>query len=184
MLLLSKTVNSIFGKLELRSFNLFLFYLTSVVFSMYWKSRRGKCSGLFLFTIWIKRQSKIAREVKFARIAHGWQFYRKVPGCWKWRACWKNRKVCGDLFFVIWIFADFKAETSRKNSRYWMYMYCDVQKLKSALRTWQGSTKPKWEQRLLNFSGPKPNIVGFHMTSLKFKLKSYRCYRDFTFTMH
>ena len=25
------------------------------------------------------RQSKIAREVKFARIAHGWQFYIKVP---------------------------------------------------------------------------------------------------------
>ena len=28
------------------------------------------------------------------------------------------------------------------------------------------------------------NIVGFHMTSLKFKLKNYRSYRDFTFTMH
>ena len=27
-------------------------------------------------------------------------------------------------------------------------------------------------------------IVGFHMTSLKFKLKYYRFYRDFTFTMH
>ena len=27
-------------------------------------------------------------------------------------------------------------------------------------------------------------IVGFHMTSLKFKLKNYRFYRDFTFTMH
>ena len=27
-------------------------------------------------------------------------------------------------------------------------------------------------------------IVGFHMTSLKFKLKNYRSYRDFTFTMH
>ena len=27
-------------------------------------------------------------------------------------------------------------------------------------------------------------IVGFHMTSLKFKLKSYQSYRDFTFTMH
>ena len=27
-------------------------------------------------------------------------------------------------------------------------------------------------------------IVVFHMTSLKFKLKSYRSYRDFTFTMH
>ena len=114
----SKTMNCLFGTLELRSFNLFLFYLTSVVFSKYWKSRRGQCSGLFLFAIWIKRQSKIAREVKFARIAHGWQFYIKNTGCWKWRAFWKNRKVCGDLFFVIWIFADFKAETSRKNSRY------------------------------------------------------------------
>ena len=47
----SKTMNSIFGTLQLRSFNLFLFYLTSVVFSMYWKSRRGKCLGLFIFTI-------------------------------------------------------------------------------------------------------------------------------------
>ena len=28
------------------------------------------------------------------------------------------------------------------------------------------------------------NIVGLHMTSLKFKLKNYRSYRDFTFTMH
>ena len=28
------------------------------------------------------------------------------------------------------------------------------------------------------------SIVGFHMTSLKFKLKNYRSYRDFTFTMH
>ena len=28
------------------------------------------------------------------------------------------------------------------------------------------------------------HIVGFHMTSLKFKLKNYRSYRDFTFTMH
>ena len=27
-------------------------------------------------------------------------------------------------------------------------------------------------------------IVGFHMTSLKFKLKNYRTYRDFTFTMN
>ena len=27
-------------------------------------------------------------------------------------------------------------------------------------------------------------IVGFHMTSLKFKLKNYRSYRDFIFTMH
>ena len=27
-------------------------------------------------------------------------------------------------------------------------------------------------------------IVGFHMTSLKFKLKNYLSYRDFTFTMH
>ena len=27
-------------------------------------------------------------------------------------------------------------------------------------------------------------IVGFHMTSLKFKLKNYQSYRDFTFTMH
>ena len=27
-------------------------------------------------------------------------------------------------------------------------------------------------------------IAGFHMTSLKFKLKNYRSYRDFTFTMH
>ena len=67
-------MNSIFGTLELRSFNLFPFYLTSVVFSMAWKSR-------------IMRQSKIAREVKFTRTAHGWQFYIKVPGCWKWRAC-------------------------------------------------------------------------------------------------
>ena len=29
-----------------------------------------------------------------------------------------------------------------------------------------------------------PAIVGFHMTSLKFKLQNYRSYRDFTFTMH
>ena len=28
------------------------------------------------------------------------------------------------------------------------------------------------------------DIVGFHMTSLKFKLKNYRSYRGFTFTMH
>ena len=27
-------------------------------------------------------------------------------------------------------------------------------------------------------------IVGFRMTSLKLKLKNYRSYRDFTFTMH
>ena len=27
-------------------------------------------------------------------------------------------------------------------------------------------------------------IVGFHMTSLKFKLKNCRSYRDFTFTMY
>ena len=27
-------------------------------------------------------------------------------------------------------------------------------------------------------------IVGFHMTSLKFKLENYRSYRDFAFTMH
>ena len=27
-------------------------------------------------------------------------------------------------------------------------------------------------------------IVGFHMTSLRFKLNNYRSYRDFTFTMH
>ena len=27
-------------------------------------------------------------------------------------------------------------------------------------------------------------IVGFHMTSPKCKLKNYRFYRDFTFTMH
>ena len=51
-------MKSIFGTLELRSLNPFPFYLTSVVFSMNWKSR-------------IMRQSKIAREVKFVRIAHG-----------------------------------------------------------------------------------------------------------------
>ena len=28
------------------------------------------------------------------------------------------------------------------------------------------------------------HIVGFHMTSLKFKLQNYRFYRDFTFTMY
>ena len=28
------------------------------------------------------------------------------------------------------------------------------------------------------------SIVGFHMTSEKLKLKNYRSYRDFTFTMH
>ena len=28
------------------------------------------------------------------------------------------------------------------------------------------------------------SIVGFHMTSLKFKLKNYRSYGDFIFTMH
>ena len=27
-------------------------------------------------------------------------------------------------------------------------------------------------------------IVGFHITSIKFKLKNYRFYRDFTFTVH
>ena len=27
-------------------------------------------------------------------------------------------------------------------------------------------------------------IVGFHMTSLKFKLKNHPSYRDFTFKMH
>ena len=27
-------------------------------------------------------------------------------------------------------------------------------------------------------------VVGFHMTSLKFKLQNYRSYRDFTFTMY
>ena len=58
MICFSKTMKSIFGTLELRSLNPFPFYLTSVVFSMDWKSR-------------IMRQSKIAREVKFVRIAHG-----------------------------------------------------------------------------------------------------------------
>ena len=33
----------------------------------------------------------------------------------------------------------------------------------------------------LNIGG---DIVGFHMTSLKFKLKNYRSYRDFTFTVY
>ena len=36
----------------------------------------------------------------------------------------------------------------------------------------------------LNFLNPSLLIVGFHMTSLKFKLKNYRSYRDFTFTIH
>ena len=27
-------------------------------------------------------------------------------------------------------------------------------------------------------------VVGFHMTSLKFKLQNHRSYRDFTFTMY
>ena len=31
---------------------------------------------------------------------------------------------------------------------------------------------------------PYLSIVGFHMTSLKFKLQNYRSYRDFTFTMY
>ena len=62
-------MKSIFGTLELRSLNPFPFYLTSVVFSMDWKSR-------------ITRQSKIAREVKFVRIAHGGQrltVLHKIP---------------------------------------------------------------------------------------------------------
>ena len=32
--------------------------------------------------------------------------------------------------------------------------------------------------------GHTANIVGFHLTSLKFKLQNYRPYRDFTFTMY
>ena len=28
------------------------------------------------------------------------------------------------------------------------------------------------------------SVVGFHVTPLKFKLKNYRSFRDFTFTMH
>ena len=28
------------------------------------------------------------------------------------------------------------------------------------------------------------SILGFHVTPLKFKLKNYRSFRDFTFTMH
>ena len=38
-----------------------------------------------------------------------------------------------------------------------------------------------WNFRLGQISH---TIVGFHMTSLKFKLKNYWSYQDFTFTMH
>ena len=39
-------------------------------------------------------------------------------------------------------------------------------------------------QPLLKFEGEICIIVGFHTMSLKFKLKKYRSYRDFIFTMH
>ena len=49
-----------------------------------------------------------------------------------------------------------------------------------------------WPKKLLDAKGPSGSdvfknparYVGFHMTSLKFKLKNYRSYRDFTFTMY
>ena len=51
---------------------------------------------------------------------------------------------------------------------------------------------PWWNSRRCEFSHANtpthqmklPFIVGFHMTSLKLKLKNYRSYRDFTLTMH
>ena len=43
-----------------------------------------------------------------------------------------------------------------------------------------------WEPHVMKGTEVPTNkcIVGFHMTSLKFKLKSCRSYRDFTLTMH
>ena len=40
------------------------------------------------------------------------------------------------------------------------------------------------QPRPLSFSRIFKLIVGFHMTAQKFKLKNYRSYRNFNFTMH
>ena len=51
----------------------------------------------------------------------------------------------------------------------------------------EAEISPVNEASMENKKGPSsflPTIVGFHMTSLKFKLKNYRSYQDFTFTMH
>ena len=41
----------------------------------------------------------------------------------------------------------------------------------------------KWSQKDVNFK-VYLSIVGFHMTSLKFKLQNYRVYWDFTFMVY
>ena len=40
------------------------------------------------------------------------------------------------------------------------------------------------QPQLHNYRNPENSILGFHMTSLKFKLQNYLSHRDFTFTMY
>ena len=50
---------------------------------------------------------------------------------------------------------------------------------------WCSWKNASWDTiRLSSASYLYLSIVGFHMASLKFRLKNYRSYRDFTFTMH
>ena len=50
----------------------------------------------------------------------------------------------------------------------------------------RGERGPGLKKRFFQPFGPQFGliIVGFQMTSLKLKLKNYRSYRDFTFTMY
>ena len=49
---------------------------------------------------------------------------------------------------------------------------------------WDESKRRSWNVILTRYDQFLSSAAGFHMTSLKFKLKNYRSYQDFTFTMH
>ena len=58
---------------------------------------------------------------------------------------------------------------------------CNVQNLTRPRKRWAEAGARTHSNHVKKAKGV---IVGFHMTSPKFRLKNYRSYRDFTFTMH
>ena len=79
-----------------------------------------------------------------------------------------------------------------KNRKLWhalsIFFFCDFALIAPHEATWPNTfhfDRLACACRQISvISNTHSSIVGFHMTSLKFKLKNYRSYRDFAFTMN
>ena len=79
------------------------------------------------------------------------------------------------LALNIWIRCVYSCNTIDTGDQTYAMIWYAVEKVLKAMNVWNV---------VIEIGGLVELIVGFHMTSLKFKLKKYRSYRDFTFMMY